>query len=157
MIKAKEKNIDLIFSCAERNEKIVLIGDSLRLGQVLLNLINNAVKFTNQGSVELIISLVKETHETCQIKFEVKDTGIGIPPEKLDSIFNEFNQADISTTRIYGGTGLGLSISKKLVGLMGGELQVESTQGVGTSFYFSLSFDKDLNPEAEEKNYQQTG
>ncbi len=151
MIRADEKNISLKYFCAPRDERIVLIGDSLRLGQVLLNLVNNAIKFTREGSVELLLSLVEETAENCRIKFEVKDTGIGIPHEKLETIFNEFNQADISTTRLYGGTGLGLSISQKLVALMGGQMNVESKPGIGTSFYFTLNFDKELTSETEGK------
>lgn len=143
MIKANEKNINLNYSCPSRDQGMVLVGDSLRLGQILLNLVNNAVKFTNQGEVNIILSLVEETPTKCKIKFEIKDTGIGIEKEKLESIFNEFNQADTSTTRLYGGTGLGLSISRKLIELMGGTLQVESAPGIGTNFHFVLSFEKD--------------
>lgn len=145
MILANEKNIHLKYTCFSRDQNIVFIGDSLRLGQILLNLVNNAIKFTHQGSVDIVLSLVEETPTTCRIKFEVKDTGIGIEKEKFEAIFHEFNQADSSTTRLYGGTGLGLSISRKLVELMGGQLQVESEINIGTNFFFTLSFEKDLS------------
>ena len=156
MIKANKKNISLRYVCPSRDQNLVLIGDSLRLEQVLLNLVDNAVKFTTQGSVEILLSLVKETNTSCQIKFAVKDTGIGIAPEKLEIIFNEFDQADASTTRVYGGTGLGLSISKKLVELMGGQLIVESEPGKGTTFFFILEFEKDKNFEIENKTSDMT-
>lgn len=108
-------------------------ADPIRLGQILLNLISNAIKFTNRGKVSLRIS----PHQG-RIRFEVKDTGIGIKPERLEVIFEDFAQADSSISSTYGGTGLGLTISRKLVDLMGGELQVESELSVGTRFWFEL-------------------
>ncbi len=149
-LKADKKNIAINFHCLSPNETVMLVGDALRVEQVLQNLTDNAIKFTNQGSVEIILSLVAETDNTCRVKFEVKDTGIGISSEKIEIIFNEFDQADTSTTRLYGGAGLGLSISKKLVELMGGQLKVESTPGKGTTFFFMLDFEKDKKQEAEE-------
>ncbi|HBL75739.1 MAG: hypothetical protein A2W90_17295 [Bacteroidetes bacterium GWF2_42_66] len=147
--KAHKKNIDLKCFCPLQDKEIILTGDSLRLEQVLLNLTDNAIKFTNRGMVELNLSLLIETDDSCRIRFEIKDTGIGISSEKLEIIFNEFYQADTSTTRLYGGTGLGLSISKKLIGLMGGQLKVKSTLGEGTTFFFTLEFEKGKNPEPE--------
>lgn len=139
---AKEKNLNLRYICPSPNEDTTLIGDPLRLEQVLLNLVNNAIKFTHTGSVEINLELKEETANSYKIGFEVIDTGIGISAEKLEVIFNDFTQADASTTRIYGGTGLGLSISRKLVQLMGGELKVSSQPGKGTNFFFTLEFSK---------------
>ncbi len=146
-IKANEKGIELRLQFLPGDDAYALIGDSLRIGQVLQNLISNAVKFTPKGWVELSLSLLSQTDKIIKIKFEVKDTGIGINPEKLQAIFDEFSQADTSTTRIYGGTGLGLSISKWLVELMGGELKVNSIPDIGSSFYFELELEKDLAPQ----------
>ena len=117
-----------------------LIGDPVRLRQVLVNLIGNALKFTSEG--EVIIRVVGEslTDTDARLHFSVRDTGIGIPPEKLRTVFEAFEQADRSTTRRFGGTGLGLSISNRLVDLMGGKIEVESVVGEGTRFYFSITF-----------------
>ncbi len=115
-----------------------LRGDSLRLGQVLLNLANNAVKFTDKGEVMLRADLLEQDGTTAVIRFSVRDTGIGIGPEHLDRLFQPFSQADDSTTRQFGGTGLGLSISKKLVEMMGGEMTVISEPGKGSEFSFTL-------------------
>ena len=112
-------------------------GDALRLRQVLLNLVNNAVKFTDSG--EVVISV--QQHDTPQtLLFSVRDTGIGIPPDRMDRLFRSFSQVDASTTRKYGGTGLGLAISKRLVELMGGAIWVESTPGAGTTFSFTWPY-----------------
>ncbi|MBN2626653.1 MAG: response regulator [Spirochaetales bacterium] len=117
----------------------LLIGDPLRLEQVLLNLTNNAVKFTAKGRVSLYVSKRRESSETFSLTFEVRDTGIGMSEEQLEKLFRPFTQADSSTTRKFGGTGLGLVISKNLVNLMGGDLEVESEPGRGSLFRFSIS------------------
>ena len=119
---------------------LVLVGDALRLRQVLLNLLGNAMKFTASGRVDIEVGQNPESSEAGALLFCVRDTGIGIPPEKLGSIFENFTQADSSTTRKYGGTGLGLAISKRIVELMGGRIWVESTVGVGSRFLFTANF-----------------
>ncbi|HEY4207489.1 MAG TPA: two-component regulator propeller domain-containing protein, partial [Puia sp.] len=118
-------------------------GDDLRLKQVMMNLVGNAVKFTGQGEVYVGARLVdRPEEEGLLLEIEVRDTGIGIPPDKLDRLFKAFTQADSSTTRKYGGTGLGLAISEKLIRIMGGDIKVESQEGVGTSFTFFVRVDK---------------
>ena len=116
----------------------LLIGDPLRLGQVLMNLLSNAIKFTSQGEITVVIRCLEKTEETVRLRAQVRDSGIGIPPEKIVSIFNAFEQGDGSTTRQYGGTGLGLTICKKLMQMMGGEITVESTPGTGSTFCLEL-------------------
>ncbi|MCQ2103954.1 MAG: response regulator [Fibrobacter sp.] len=117
----------------------ILMGDPLRLSQIFTNLINNATKFTEKGDITLTVSMESRTENSVKLNFSVKDTGIGMTPEQLGRLFNAFTQADGSTTRKYGGTGLGLVISKSLVELMGGQMQVESTAGVGSRFFFSIT------------------
>lgn len=112
-------------------------GDVIRLKQVLINLLNNAIKFTEKGEVLLTVELVADEGGFSQIKFEIKDTGIGMSPDTLENLFESFMQADTSTTRKYGGTGLGLSICKKLVTLMGGRIWAESELGKGSNFFFT--------------------
>ncbi len=119
-----------------------LIGDSTRLNQVLINLVNNAIKFTNNGEVLLEISLLEENDENVKINFMIKDTGIGMVTAQIDTLFDEFTQADSSTTRKYGGTGLGLAITKKIVELMEGTITVESELDKGTEFNVKLIFKK---------------
>ena len=118
----------------------LLIADPLRINQVLINLIDNAVKFTEEGVVSLRVSLKSKTPHYITLSFAVNDTGIGIAPETLDLIFKSFSQADGSITRRFGGTGLGLSISRRLAQMMGGEIRVESKVGEGSTFYFNAQF-----------------
>ena len=118
-----------------------LIGDDMRLQQVLTNLGGNAVKFTSQGEVVLSIRVMERHDSAVVLEFSVRDTGIGIAPEKQEHIFSGFSQAESNTTRRFGGTGLGLSISKRLVNLMGGELKLDSQLGKGSTFYFQIGFD----------------
>jgi signal transduction histidine kinase/DNA-binding response OmpR family regulator len=115
-----------------------LVGDPTRIRQVLTNLLNNAIKFTLKGSVLLQVETQTGTHDNCLLTLAVIDTGIGLPPEKIEEVFNEFTQADDSTTRQYGGTGLGLSICKSLIEMMGGKISVSSQVGQGSSFSFTL-------------------
>src|SRR4029077_8378832 len=103
-------------------------------------LINNAIKFTHKGTIEVRAEVSALTEKDCEVKFSVKDSGIGIPHNKQDAIFEIFTQADASTTRKYGGTGLGLAICKKLVEMMGGKIWVESKEGLGSTFYFTILF-----------------
>ncbi|MFT7247068.1 MAG: PAS domain S-box-containing protein, partial [Candidatus Azotimanducaceae bacterium] len=117
-----------------------LVGDSLRLGQVLLNLTSNAVKFTTKGGVTVLVSLREATADGVELQFEVHDTGIGLSPEQIEGLFSAFSQVDTSSTRRFGGTGLGLVISKRLVELMGGRIWVESSIGVGSVFIFTAVF-----------------
>lgn len=138
-IRAKQQ--ELFFDCnIDPAVPQEIEADSVRLKQVINNLIGNALKFTHRGYVELNIKLL-ENETGNQLQFEVKDTGIGIAKDKLDSIFDKFQQADGSTARQYGGTGLGLAISQKIVELMGGKLQVTSEVDLGSSFYFSIPID----------------
>ncbi len=134
-----EKGIEIIISKG-RNVPSALTGDSLRLKQILINLMSNAVKFTETGKIILSVISAENTQERSLLSFSVKDTGIGISRENIRKLFSPFTQADDSVTRNYGGTGLGLAISKKLVGLMGGEISVESEPGKGSTFSFILSF-----------------
>jgi len=117
-----------------------LLGDSLRLSQIMINLVNNAVKFTESGEVEITIQCIEKNQEHTQLEFRVRDTGIGMTQEQLGKLFMPFTQADSSTTRKFGGTGLGLSISKRLVELMGGRIWAESESGVGSQFIFTAWF-----------------
>jgi PAS domain S-box-containing protein len=136
--KATEKGLTLEIDLPDSLARLPLLGDPLRLGQILLNLTGNAVKFTERGRVTLRARPVSENSEAVQVRFEVVDTGIGIAPEAQTRLFNSFEQADNSMTRKYGGTGLGLAISKRLVQLMGGEIGLDSTPGVGSTFWFSI-------------------
>ncbi|WP_342742943.1 histidine kinase N-terminal 7TM domain-containing protein [Fervidobacterium gondwanense] len=149
--KAKEKNLRYnVF--IDENIPDCLVLDSVRLQQVLFNLINNAIKFTQAGgSVSIRVEKLEENAEKATIRFLVKDTGIGIPKERLEKIFEPFEQSDVSITRRYGGTGLGLSISKQLIELMGSTIHVESEEGKGSTFYFDLTLQKCIRKEKTER------
>ncbi|MGC4061951.1 MAG: response regulator [Aquabacterium sp.] len=140
--RAQEKDIELL--CAFEDAVLLgeagsVHGDALRVGQVLTNLISNAVKFTDHGHVKLSVGLIRRHNDQVSLRFEVRDTGIGMNEEQLERLFQEFTQADGSTTRKYGGTGLGLSISKRLARLMGGDIVVASKVGAGSCFTFTLT------------------
>lgn len=137
--RALEKNIELRFE-AQLAGPLLIAGDPLRFRQILLNLVDNAIKFTPRGSVTLFLAWTAPAGGATQggLSVRVRDTGIGIPPEKRKGLFQMFMQADVSTTRRYGGTGLGLAICQRLVALMGGEIAVQSTPGEGTEFSFAL-------------------
>ena len=133
--KAHEKGLEFLADVASAIPQY-LRGDQLRLGQVLTNLVNNAVKFTEHGEIRLRIELVEQTGDKVKLKFTVSDTGIGMTPEQSAKLFQPFTQADMSTTRKHGGTGLGLTISRRLIELMGGQIWIESEAGVGSTFAF---------------------
>ena len=135
-LKAEEKGIELVYAMPPRLPRR-LLGDPTRLGQVLLNLASNAVKFTERG--EVIVSAAQSAREDKAVRlvFEVRDTGIGLRADEIARLFQPFTQADTSTTRRFGGTGLGLAISRHLVHMMGGEITVDSEPGRGSRFRFS--------------------
>jgi len=149
------RNLSVVLSAALRNKEIEVLfqldpgipralrGDGLRLQQVLLNLAGNAIKFTQRGEVVVALHLLDAGPTSARIEFSVRDSGIGIPADRLQAVFEGFTQAETSTTRRYGGTGLGLAISQRLVRLMGGELAVDSTPGKGSRFWFTLAFGRD--------------
>ena len=146
--KSAEKGIEIVVRMPDEVPR-ELEGDPLRLGQVLINLTGNAVKFTQRGEVLIDISCVEKTAERVNLKFSVMDTGIGLTQAQAAKLFAPFTQADGSTTRKYGGTGLGLAISKRLVELMGGEIGVESAYGKGSVFHFSACFGMVANNEED--------
>ncbi len=117
----------------------ILIGDPLRIRQILINLLSNASKFTEEGTVSVKVKMLEHIEEQISLEFAIEDTGIGIPEDKQQQLFDSYTQADTSTTRKHGGTGLGLNISQKLVNLMGGKISVSSTPGLGSKFYFRLN------------------
>jgi two-component system, sensor histidine kinase and response regulator len=138
-LRAHQKGLELTCSIPD-SVPDRLEGDPNRLRQVITNLVSNAIKFTEQGEVNVAVGIESQTDNTVVLRFDVKDTGIGIPSDKLQTIFHAFEQADTSTTRLYGGTGLGLTISSDIVRLMGGQIGVESEPGRGSDFYFSARF-----------------
>jgi CheY-like chemotaxis protein len=137
--KAKEKNV-LLYLYSEPFVGKKLVGDPTKLRQILINLLSNAIKFTERGKVSLMAQIVDSSADYVTIRFETKDSGIGMTPEQINSVFELFTQADISTARFFGGTGLGLPLTKNLVELMGGEIKIDSVQGVGSKFSFELKF-----------------
>ena len=138
--RAIEKDIELYFY-AETAVRKRLLGDPTKLRQVLVNILDNAIKFTDAGMVSLFVNVVSNAEESMTLRFEVKDTGIGMTPVQIAKIFDPFTQADISTTRRYGGTGLGLTISKNILEMMGSRLEIDSTPGIGSKVWFSVTFD----------------
>ena len=140
-IKASGKGLECIFMVAPEVPEVML-GDPGRLRQVLINLINNAIKFTEKGEVVVDVFLETETEKTVTVHFNITDTGIGIPREHMDRLFKSFSQVDASMTRKYGGSGLGLVISRSLVEMMGGEIGVESEAGKGSRFWFTVVLEK---------------
>ena len=150
-VKAAEKDLELAY-LVEPGTPAAIIGDVTRLRQILINLLSNAVKFTEEGEVALIVDASEPVKDGLQtLHFALHDTGIGIPPERMDRLFQAFSQVDASTTRKYGGTGLGLAISKRLSEMMGGDMWVESEVGVGTTFHFTIL--AEAAPEMEGKPY----
>lgn len=135
--RASQKNLELTLKIDSSVPEFV-VGDAKRLRQVVLNLLGNAVKFTSKGGVAVRVECLSRNASSAELRFEVADTGIGVPPDKLELIFESFTQVDTSITRNYGGTGLGLNICKRLVGLMGGRIWVESELGQGSRFIFTL-------------------
>jgi two-component system, sensor histidine kinase and response regulator len=144
-LRAHGKGLELAFRVAVETPNW-LRGDVGRLRQIIVNLVGNSIKFTHQGEVVLNVWPAEDDPEYVRLHFAVKDTGIGIPEDKLDLVFQEFEQADASTTRRYGGTGLGLAISSRLVGLMGGRIEVESSVGKGSTFLFTARFRRSTEP-----------
>ena len=129
-----------------------LLGDPMRLRQILTNLLSNAIKFTERGEVAVAVSAPGTPQRTTvNVRFDVRDTGVGIAPESLGHIFEAFSQADGSTTRRFGGTGLGLSIVRQLVHMLGGEIGVESTPGAGSTFWFELPLERDADGAEQEQ------
>ena len=144
-LKVQDKGLEMFFRTAP-TVPVELIGDPLRLGQILINLVGNAVKFTDKGEIVVSTDLVSREHDHVRLRFSVQDTGIGMTPEQRAKLFRPFTQADGSTTRKYGGTGLGLVISKELAERMGGEIGVESTPALGSTFSFTVELD--VQPDA---------
>jgi signal transduction histidine kinase/ligand-binding sensor domain-containing protein/DNA-binding response OmpR family regulator len=149
-------NLDLIYRIGE-NVPETIYGDELRLRQILLNLVGNSVKFTQQGEVMVTLISLPKKGAGLDLEFSILDTGIGIPEEKLHRLFNAFSQVDSSTTRKYGGSGLGLAISKKLVEFMGGEIKVNSIAGQGTTFSFNILSKRMVDSSTDGRPLQLTG
>jgi light-regulated signal transduction histidine kinase (bacteriophytochrome)/CheY-like chemotaxis protein/HPt (histidine-containing phosphotransfer) domain-containing protein len=147
-LQADAKGLELLCEFAPETPEVVF-GDSGRVRQVIVNLVGNAIKFTNSGEVALRVEVESEIHDTSVLRFTVGDTGIGIPADKQQSIFSPFSQVDSSTTRKYGGTGLGLTISARLVAMMGGKIWVESEVGSGARFSFTAQFKVIMGPVGE--------
>ncbi len=138
-VKVHEKELEFLMDTSQ-DVPLALVGDPLRLGQVLINLCNNAVKFTHEGEIVISTGVAEKDEQSVTLRFSVRDTGVGLTEEQKGKLFQAFSQADTSTTRKYGGTGLGLTISRRLVDLMGGEIWVETEPGKGSEFVFTARF-----------------
>jgi len=149
-IKASEKNISLGFQIDDSVPEII-IGDPFKLNQILINLVGNALKFTENGNIDIFVSMKNHTEDIVLLEFAVKDTGIGIPNELQSKIFESFTQAYSETSRKFGGTGLGLAIVKRLIELQGGSIRVESKPLLGSNFIFQLSFGISSNKTTKEE------
>ncbi len=154
-VQANEKGLTIELNTKNHEQNPILLGDPVRLNQILINLINNAIKFTHEGKITINLACAKSFDKKLNVTFEISDTGIGIPKDKLATIFDTFKQADESITRKFGGTGLGLTISKQLVEQQGGKISVNSRVGVGTTFTFMIPYEigskTDLVEETEPK------
>ena len=155
-LKAQQKGLEFVCA-AEPDVPALLQGDPGRLRQVLINLVGNAIKFTEKGEISVRASLLCETDADSLIRFSVRDTGIGIPREKQDALFEKFTQVDASATRKYGGTGLGLAISRQLVRMMGGDVSLDSTEGQGSEFSFAVRLRKQPQQEMGEARQADVG
>jgi len=133
----------------DESKRIILIGDKVRLSQIIINLVGNAIKFTSKGYVAITIQNLESSDKGINLRFSIQDTGIGIPENMIDKVFERFEQASTDTNRKFGGTGLGLSISKSLVELQGGQLKIKSEVGKGSEFFFELTFPKPTNSDLE--------
>ncbi|MFM8744804.1 MAG: ATP-binding protein, partial [Cytophagales bacterium] len=153
---AREKRLSLEFDL-EANANQLMVGDPVRLNQILINLIGNALKFTSRGSIRIKCEVTKAEKKNMYLRFEVRDTGIGIPANKLTTIFESFSQADTSVTRKYGGTGLGLTIVKQLVELQGGRVSVNSVVDEGSTFSFTLPYEISTVKSSNLHSYTLTG
>ncbi len=153
-IAAQDKGLDLSYRIGDEVPR-KLVGDPGRIRQILMNLTGNAIKFTHQGEVAIRVDVEQEEHDHVRLRFDVTDSGIGLPETRVNSLFRMFSQLDASTTRRYGGTGLGLAISKHLVRLMNGEIGIRSRVGEGSTFWFTLKLKKQASQEASEKGTEQ--
>jgi signal transduction histidine kinase len=154
--KAQEIHIYLTQSI-DADIPAIVIGDRARLVQILLNLVSNSVKFTSQGGVNIDLKVIEQNNDTVRIRFGVSDTGIGIAENKLNTIFESFKQAEADTTRNYGGTGLGLAISKRLIELHDSRINVDSVLGEGSTFWFTITFNKVIDHAINNNNKVDTG
>ena len=154
-IRAHGKNLELIFEVDPKVPHLI-IGDASRLRQVIINLVGNAIKFTESGEIALQVKSQNLSSDSTRLQFSVTDTGIGIPAEKLGSVFTEFEQVDTSRTREFGGTGLGLAIGSKLVEMMDSKMEVTSVVNQGTTFKFEVEFplDKTFSPPPENAQFK---
>ena len=157
LMRAEEKGLTLQARIDPALKGLWLAGDQLRLKQILINLIGNAIKFTKQGGISIRVNMLQQENTSVALRFEVEDTGIGLTQEQQSRLFKEFEQADISTARQYGGTGLGLAITRKLSEMMGGEAGVTSVHGQGSTFWFTAQFAITEPPQVEHKSEARSG